>query len=98
MNFEQLDKSLVKAREVVNPMRKFEAAGKGTVVEFVAYHNSKTRHDALLLKLEDGKEVVKILKPSDWLTAVHTFNNADTIFVWYDKNNLVQQFCLSYKK
>lgn len=93
----ELDAKLSAARKALKPSDSVELQG-GTVKSARFYHSSISRHNAIIFVLEDGTEVFKALRETDdMLQVASAFTQAAGLTVWYDKNNLVQQFVLHHE-
>jgi len=78
-----------------NLMPKLTELKSGIVKSVRFYHSSKTRHNALIFKLEGGETVYKDLRENA-LDVLRVFSTAKNVVVWYDEGRLVQQFVVNY--
>ncbi|NLI78391.1 MAG: hypothetical protein GX442_18380 [Candidatus Riflebacteria bacterium] len=96
INVTEIEKELEGAREAFKDRRKSEEMQGGWLKTVRFYHNSKTRHNGILMTLDNGQTVYKEFKEADWLNITATFTRVKNVAVWYDKNKIVQQFILSH--
>lgn len=92
----KLNDSMAAARKALKPESTPKLMG-ATVKSAHFYHNSVSRHNAIVFTLEDGTEVFKALRETeDFMRTAGVFVSARAVTVWYDDNNVVQQFVLSH--
>lgn len=90
---EAIEAELKEARSSLSPKVGEYKSSKVASLRF--YHSSKTRHNALIFKLENGETVYKDLRENA-LDVLRLFATAKNIVVWYDEARIVQQFVVNY--
>lgn len=90
-----IQSELTAARTAIAPREGKDDLKSGFAKTVRFYHNSRTRHNAVVFKLESGETVFRELKDNA-LDVMRAFAAADKVAVWYDKNKIVQQFVLSH--
>lgn len=92
----EIEADLGEAREAFSKKRASNELQSAIVKSVEFYHSSRTRHHALIFKLDGGKTVFKELGDNalDVLAAV---TRAKNVAVWYDQTNTVQQFVLNHE-
>lgn len=73
-----------------------EGLKAATVKSMRFYHSSRTRHHALIFKLDNGETVYKGLHDNA-LEVTRSFTTARQVTIWYDEQKIVQQYVLSYE-
>lgn len=74
---------------------KQEELKSGLVKSLRFYHNSKTRHHAMVFVLDNGDTVHKDLRDNA-LEVLSSFRAAKQVAVWYDETKSVQQYVASF--
>lgn len=95
-SIQDIEAELKKARSAIAPRVEGGAVRSSFANSMRFYHNSKTRHHALVFELENGDTAYKDLRDNA-LDVVKAFASAKKIAVWYDEAKIVQQFVLNYE-
>lgn len=90
---ESIEAELKEARTALTP--RLSEYKSGVVQSMRFYHSSKTRHNALIFKLENGESVYKDLRDNA-ADVLRLLSTAKNVVVWYDDARLVQQFVANY--
>lgn len=90
---EAIEAELKEARTHLSP--RLTELKSGVVKSSRFYHSSKTRHNALIFKLDNGETVYKDLRENA-LDVLRIFSTAKGVVVWYDDARIVQQFVVNY--
>lgn len=92
----EIEADLNQARDVFAKRRASTDLEAGIVKSVEFYHSTRTRHHALIFKLDGGKTVFKELGDNA-LEVLAAVTRAKHVAVWYDQSNTVQQFVLNHE-
>ncbi|MBF0206983.1 MAG: hypothetical protein HQK53_08830 [Oligoflexia bacterium] len=89
---DEMEKELDDVRQIYKKIRSVEFKGKGIAKSITLYSSDSTRHNVLLMKLEDETLVTKEVDNKHMFPLWKSLKDSDTVYVWYDQKYTVQQY------